>query len=604
MVTIFRRINEVARGEILSLNPNLTSATKRSANLGMTMLGALREVCPWSRPYEEKKLDESAARSNINGRVKMFVKGTIIKDFEDEDLNRILLEACKAYINADLTSIEEIKADSAVETFLIQMSPLVLKYVHAKVKLLEKHILAPNFSNYDMRLVFGEGRLDVKIEGYVYAKQFSQVNQQIAENPQLRLLPDVVGQVLHQVKTLPTTTLDWRVLSNQYEINEMRAKTIIHLALEHQVAGSVSPLSLLDLWTPGEWSPSDEEQRLKARIIQLSQEESDYESVEESIVAIVQALVDEGLTEELVTEHIDPDILRQVKDRLTELYPQLHPSLNYLMWYHIILLKTGGSNQWTARRTFGETQIIPYHPLLLEALKTTVEVRVDLTDKNLNPTFGVQPEDQVMVGPDWTEVTILKFLHGLSHRNSDDLSTQPVVPVIAVQDHVRSFKEAVEQDEEIDDVFMNRKNEGFIIINGDLRKLYSKRPAALQQMTFAQFVICFYRLQTGQQCVLDPQTNIGGESAESIVGGDSRVPLCFRLSNNVIMKRRSEKKRPIPLLLKSNTLDIYGERLMFQPWRSLDDLLQEDSEEEAIQRKQNRLSLFPMSVFPSPTDRY
>ena len=103
-----------------------------------------------------------------------------------------------------------------METFLIQMSPLILKYVHAKVKLFEKHILGPNFSNYDLRLVFDEGRLNVKIEGYVYAKQFTQVNQQIAENPQLRLLPEVFSQVLMQVKTLPTATLDWRVLSNQY----------------------------------------------------------------------------------------------------------------------------------------------------------------------------------------------------------------------------------------------------------------------------------------------------------------------------------------------------------------------------------------------------
>ena len=127
------------------------------------MHGALREVCPWSMPHEEKKLDESEARSNIDGRVKMHVRGTIIEDFEDEDLNRILLQACKAYINDSLSSIDEIKADSAIETFLIQMSPLILKYIHAKVKLFGKHILAPNFSNYDLRLDFGEGRFDVKI---------------------------------------------------------------------------------------------------------------------------------------------------------------------------------------------------------------------------------------------------------------------------------------------------------------------------------------------------------------------------------------------------------------------------------------------------------
>ena len=101
----------------------------------MTMNGALREVCPWSVPHEEKKCDESAARAHVNGRVKIYVRGNIITDFQDEDLNRILLEACKAYVNANITSIEEMKDDPAVQTFLIQMSPLILKYVHAKVKL-------------------------------------------------------------------------------------------------------------------------------------------------------------------------------------------------------------------------------------------------------------------------------------------------------------------------------------------------------------------------------------------------------------------------------------------------------------------------------------
>ena len=135
-------------------------------------------------------------------------------------------------------------------------------------------------------------------------------------------------------------------------------------------------------------------------------------------------------------------------------------------------------------------------------------------------------------------------------------------------------------------------------MNGDMRKLYAKRPAALQPMTFAQFVISFYRLRAGQNCVLDPQTDIGGESEEQIVGGDSRVPLCLKLSNNIIMKKRTEKIRPVPLLL--NSLDTYGQRMMFQPWRSLDELLVEESEDDVERRRQNRLTLFPMSIFPTP----
>ena len=49
-----------------------------------------------------------------------------------------------------------------------------------------------------------------------------------------------------------------------------------------------------------------------------------------------------------------------------------------------------------------------------------------------------------------------------------------------------------EKDKECDDIFINRKEETFIISNGDLRKLYVKRPPAMELITFAQFVVNYY----------------------------------------------------------------------------------------------------------------
>ena len=72
----------------------------------------------------------------------------------------------------------------------------------------------------------------------------------------------------------------------------------------------------------------------------------------------------------------------------------------------------------------------------------------------------------------------------------------------------------------------------------------------------------------------------------------------MKLSNNVIMKKRTEKTKPVPLLLRSNTLDSYGERMLFQPWRNAEELLQPQSEEDKEKQKQNRLELFPMAIFP------
>ena len=65
------------------------------------------------------------------------------------------------------------------------------------------------------------------------------------------------------------------------------------------------------------------------------------------------------------------------------------------------------------------------------------------------------------------------------------------------------------------------------------------------------------------------------------------------------MKKRDEKNLPVPILLPSNTLDNYGERMLFRPWRALEELLVEGTEEEEQELKGNRLALFPMSKFPN-----
>ena len=44
MDRIFKAISNVAKGEILSWNPNTTNANKRTPNLDMTLKGALQQV--------------------------------------------------------------------------------------------------------------------------------------------------------------------------------------------------------------------------------------------------------------------------------------------------------------------------------------------------------------------------------------------------------------------------------------------------------------------------------------------------------------------------------------------------------------------------------
>ena len=233
-------LSAVMRGEVLSLNPNRTSATKRTPNLGMTMAGALREVCCWSAPSEDERSAESRARSNINGRVKLYLKGTLVNYFEDEELNRIILVACKAFVNHRVDTIEQIQTDPGVETFISKITPIILKYLRIKVKLFVKHILAPAFQHYDLRLKFSPDKLKVELEGFVYAQQFNEANQTISRNPEARMLPDVLNKVLKHGEVLPTATLDWEDLSNQYNIEEV-------IYLEHTV-GQYCQNKIIRLW--------------------------------------------------------------------------------------------------------------------------------------------------------------------------------------------------------------------------------------------------------------------------------------------------------------------------------------------------------------------
>ena len=122
--------------------------------------------------------------------------------------------------NQNLTTFEEIAADPNLETFLSKMTPIILKYLKAKVKLFVKHIIAPNFEHHDLRIKFAAEGMEFGIKGYVYAHQFRNVNLSLAENPHVVFLPDVVDSVLLQQAVLPTTTLDWQELSENYTLSQ------------------------------------------------------------------------------------------------------------------------------------------------------------------------------------------------------------------------------------------------------------------------------------------------------------------------------------------------------------------------------------------------
>ena len=153
MNRISSALSKSARGEIISQNPNVTSARKRNQNINMTTAGALRDSCNWSLPYGQQKSLESEAMAQINGRIKIHFKGTIINGLQDKNLKRILLLGYKYFEQGHVNSFEELEnIHPSLEGFISSMTPMILKYTHAKVNLFIKHIVAPNFSDYNLKL--------------------------------------------------------------------------------------------------------------------------------------------------------------------------------------------------------------------------------------------------------------------------------------------------------------------------------------------------------------------------------------------------------------------------------------------------------------------
>ena len=399
----------------------------------------------------------------------------------------------------------------------------------------------------------------------------------------------------HQIQSLVLERYFGRNIHRHFSI----AKSIVEIAQRCQIGDVAYPLSLLNIFTPSHWSPSEKEKLLRSRVEQLSHERNPEEDTVDAIVDIVKELLEEGLFEELVFEEVDLDVRQSMKKSLEELCPEQDTlSLNALHWYHTLLLRTGKSDQWTLRRRCGATLVIPYHPLLLEALMHQVEVRIVVTSEYLLIDQD-QTCSEIMAGVAWKDISLLKFLHGVTLNNYEDPVSQFTVKIIASQEQEYNFKDSDERDEEVDDIFTNSKGETLIITNGDLRKLYVKRPPSLECMTFAQFALGYYRKRAQQKVIIDPELGIGKGSEEPIVGGgDLRAPTSMILSNNIIMKKRSDTSNAVPLLLNYNALDSYGERMMFQPWRTLQELVEDQSEEDKEMQKQNCLQLFPMSVFP------
>ena len=586
-------LSQTARGEIISMDLRQTNAVKKKVNIGLTLQGALRDTCPFSLPAQEFRSKQSAARAIVQGYVKLHIECTLLNDVEDKELKRVLLTATQAFGR---------NADEREGYFLLRMAPIIVKFLHAKVQLILKHIIEPNYSNYDLKMVFSGTKMEVKMVGYVYSAQFDDVNKVIANTTPSKLPLNIIGEVINQRVVIPTASLDWKEVHQRYGIEELAAKHTIAVAKQYQIGQELYPLSCLDMWSAESWKPTEAEMILRRRAVELSQMRSKGENSEDAMIQITQSLVEEGLFEDLVTENIDAAIIKDLKQRLYDLNPeQDNNSLKTLLWYHVLLLKTA-AKEWTLKRGCGETQVTPYHPLLLSTVQNRVKVKLVMEGESFESVCEGDIECEGDVCPPfWKEITVLEFLSCIMLDNYEDLASSSTIKLITSPEQQFNFTEATERDEEVDEVFTNTKTEAFVISNGDLRKLYTKRPPAMKNMTFAQFAVEYYKKRSHQKAVIDPTSGLGEESEDQVVGSDEMAPKAMQLSNMIIMKRRT-RDLPVPLLMFTNALDNYGEQILFQPWVALEELTNVRTDEEKRERQRRQLELFPLAVFPRKDD--
>ena len=58
----------------------------------------------------------------------------------------------------------------------------------------------------------------------------------------------------------------------------------------------------------------------------------------------------------------------------------------------------------------------------------------------------------------------------------------------------------------------------------------------------------------------------------------------------------------VPLILPSGSIGKLGNQLMWTPWRFLENVTGDQDDEETDVQRQNRLEVFPLSVFPAGVD--
>ena len=502
---------------------------------------------------------------------------------------------------------------------LASLAPLILNYVKAKMKLLMTHIIAPNYTNWDLDVVFEGKEWTVKCVGYLYHKELDEVNKRIARDEVSE--NELATEVRRLQHLLPLTAVSHHKINGHPNIAESRAAVLEELVQRHQTTGQPKPLSLLTLYTPAGLLVSDEEHFLRGRAVQLGEATGPEWSCVNAIVQITQALVSEGLN----NLQFEEDDARRLNDELRPCLTQDHEVNKALLQYHILVWKTAGDNVWTMAREPGETHIQGYLPDILDACALPMCAEICSSDEDLfRLTEGSVSEelkkflarveaDEEMSDEsspcieNWQEVSLLEFVNSTMPPNKVNparrSSSQPTIPVVTSKDRVLSWRRAVDSDNHSgDSVFgVDGSEDMFVRSNNDIRVVFEKLPESMNAMCLAQLLKEYTLLHPSRNGYenakngINEETQVGPGSEGFVAGTNIPAPQAIQLTDGRLMKRR-QGANAVPLFEHTGTVSRHGVKLLFEPWGHLEDVDGTQGEQETVNQRMRRLEIFPCSL--------
>ena len=211
-LSMLRNLRKTGKGKIISRDPNLADVKDRRPHYAETQKFCLTNTCSWSTAAQTKRSKDSAGRALVNGQVKIKVEVTVLKKLAVDSplLNNIIFG---------------INSSAHGPVSLISLAPSVLNFLKAKLKLMVKHVLSPNFSNWDLELKFAEQDWTAHLVGYLYCKEFEELNKMIARGGTLS--KEIAEEVRKHPSVLPTTALSVERIMRENSITDDRAQVKI-----------------------------------------------------------------------------------------------------------------------------------------------------------------------------------------------------------------------------------------------------------------------------------------------------------------------------------------------------------------------------------------